>query len=156
MGKFNWWRRYRPKNKLQRKHANKLKPFLLQQIEHGDFDHSDYKRQAEDELKRCEKDLAEFCKHYKGNNPKQEYRYLEIERKYRKRYNKLMEDYHWEEASMLIELRQALIKEFDVDVWDDCMNEALKRDITGATSIYFLYSELSEKQKQNIENGKIH
>jgi hypothetical protein len=150
MGKFNWWRRYRPKNKLQRKDALKGRPFLLQQIEHGDFDHSDFKRQAEDELKRCQKDLDTFVKNYKGNSPKEDSRYLDIERKYRKRYNKLMEDYHWEEMSMLIDLKQALIKEFEVDVWDDVMNEAMKRDISGGVSLYFLYSEISEKQLQQV------
>ncbi len=42
MGKFNWWRRCKPKAKLQRKDALRGKSFLLQQIEHGDFDYSDY------------------------------------------------------------------------------------------------------------------
>ena len=149
MGKFNWWRRYRPKKKLKRSQANKLKPFLLQRIEHGDFDHSDYKRQADDELKRCEKELKTFCDNYKGNDPKQDSRYLDIERGYRKRYNKLMEDYHWEEASLLVDLKDELIKEFRVDVWDDCMNEALKRDAEDLTAIYFLYNEIANKQLVN-------
>lgn len=148
MGKFNWWRRYRPKAKLQKKNAKKGIPFVLQQIDNGDFDHSDLKQQAEDELVRCEKELKQFVKAYKGNNPKEDNRYLDIERKYRKRYNKLMEDYHEEEIRTLMELRSSLIKHFEVDVWEEVMQEAFKRDTTGARDFYFLYSELSEKQLQ--------
>ncbi len=150
MSKFNWWRRYRPKNKLQRKDAKKGIPFLLQQIDHGDFDHSDFKRQAEEELVRCDKDLAAFAKSYRGNNPKDDERYHDIERRYRKRYNKLIEDYYNEETSRLMYLRASLIREFGVDVWEETFQEAIKKDIPGAREFYFLYSELSEKQLQSI------
>lgn len=149
MGKFNWWRRYRSKQKLQRKDAKKGIPFLLQQIDHGDFDHSDLKRQAEEELVRCNKDLQQFTKAYKGLDAKSDERYLDIERKYRKRYNKLMEDYHEEEVKMLMELRLSLIKHFEVDVWSEVVQEAFKKDSTGAKDFYFLYSDISEKQLQN-------
>lgn len=148
MSKFNWWRRYRPKAKLQRKDAKIGIPYILQQIDHGDFDHSDLKRQAEEELVRCEKDLKQFIKNYKGNDPKQDSRYLDIERKYRKRYNKLMEDYHDEEIRLLLDLRAGLVRHFEVDVWDQVLQEAFKRETTGARDFYFLYSQLSEKQLQ--------
>jgi len=149
MSKFNWWRRYRPKARLQRKNAKKGIPFLLQQIDHGDFDHSDYKRQAEEELNRCEKELQQFTKNYKGSDPQNDERYLEIERKYRKRYNRLMEDYYNEEASRLMELRFCLIREFGIDVWEETFQEAIKKDIPGAREFYFLYSTVSEKQLQS-------
>lgn len=149
MGKFNWWRRYRPKARLQKKDARKGIPFILQQIDHGDFDHSDLKRQAEEELVRCEKDLNQFLKTCKGNDPKNDSRYLDIERKYRKRYNKLMEDYHEEEVKLLVELRASLIRHFEVDVWEDTLQEAFKRDTTGARDFYFLYNDIVNKQHAN-------
>lgn len=149
MSRYYWWRRYPSRRKLKRSQANKLKPFILQQIEHGDFDHSDYERQAKEELKRCEQDLAKFCKEYKGTKPELDHRYLEIERGYRKRYNKLMEDYYWDEGNRLVDFKDALCKHFGVDIWDECMNEAFKRDTDGAESFYSLYSELTKKQLQN-------
>ena len=146
MGKFNWWRRYSAKPKLQRKNAKKGIPFVLQQIDHGDFDHSDLKRQAEEELVRCAKDLKQFIKTYKGYEPESDSRYLDIERKYRKRYNKLMADYHEEEIRTLVELRAGLISHFEMDVWEEVLQEAFKRDTTGARDFYFLYSEITNKQ----------
>lgn len=146
MGKFNWWKRYRPKNKLQRKDAIKGVPFILQQIKHGDFDHSDYKRQADEELYRCEQELQAFVSAYKGNDPKQEHMYLEIERGYRKRYNKLMNDYHWEEANLLADLRQGLVDEFGVDLWEEVMIESTRQDISDAESLFFLYNKMCQEQ----------
>ena len=66
MNKFYWWRRYPKRKKLQPKDAHKLKPFILQQVEHGDFDESDYKRQAEEELKTRDKELKAFVKSYRA------------------------------------------------------------------------------------------
>lgn len=148
--RFNWWRRHKSKAKLQRKDALKGKSFLLQQIRHGDYDHSDYKRQAQDELRRCEVELQAFVSKYKGDKPTQEYKYLEIERSYRKRYNKLMEDYHWEEASILVNLKLALIKDFGVDIWDEVMEEALKQDIEDLESVYFLYNKMHQQLTQPV------
>lgn len=146
MGKFNWWRRYRPKNKLQKRDAIKGVPFVLQQIRHGDYDHSDYKRQADEELQRCEKELQAFVSAYKGNDPKQDHRYLEIERSYRKRYNKLIEDYYWEEANMLTNLRTSLASEYGVDMWEEVMTEALRLDISDTESLFFLYNKMCQEQ----------
>ncbi len=146
MGKFNWWRRYRPKNKLQKRDAIKGVPFVLQQIRHGDYDHSDYKRQADEELQRCEKELQAFTSSYKGDYPKQDRRYLDIERGYRKRYNKLMDDYHWEEANMLTNLRIALVREFGVDMWEEVMTKALRLDISNTESLFFLYNKMCQEQ----------
>ena len=149
MSRYYWWRRYPSRKKLKRSQANNLKPFILQQIEHGDFDHSDYERQAKEEMARCEKALEAFCKEYKGTNPEQDHRYLEIERGHRKRYNKLMEDYYWDEGNRLVDFKNALCKHFGVDVWDKCLNESFIQDTDGAESFYFLYSELTKKQLQN-------
>jgi len=149
MSRYYWWRRYPSRKKLKRSQANNLKPFILQQIEHGDFDHSDYERQAKEEMARCKVALETFCKEYKGINPEQDHRYLEIERGYRKRYNKLMEDYYWDEGNRLVDFKQALEKHFGVDLWDKCINEAFKRDTEDLTAIYFLYNEIANKQLVN-------
>ena len=148
MSRYYWWRRNPLRPKLKRSQANKLKPFILQQIEHGDFDHSDYERQANEELEMCERDLKAFCEAYKGTSPELDHRYLEIERGYRKRYNKLMEDYYWDEGNRLVDFREALVKHFEIDLWEECLNEAFKKDTDGAESFYFLYSELVKKQLQ--------
>lgn len=150
MGKFNWWKRQRPTQKLQRKNAKKGIPFLLQQIDHGDFDHSDYKQQAEEELVRCERELKQFTKTYKGADAKKDERYLTIERKYRKRYNKLMESYYDEETKRLVDLRGSLIREFGIDVWDEVLREAFKRDTPGAREFYFLYSTISDRELNQV------
>lgn len=149
MGKFNWWRRYRSKPKLQRKNAKKGIPFILQQIDHGDFDHSDLRQQAEDELVMCNKELKQFVKNYKGRDPINDTRYLDIQRRYRKRYNKLMQDYHEDELRTLAELRHSLIQHFEINVWDEVLQEAFKRDTTGARDFYFLYSEITNKRHAN-------
>ena len=60
MSRFYWWRRYPKKKKFNPKHAHKLKPLVLQQIEHGDFDESDYKRQADEELLTRDNELEKI------------------------------------------------------------------------------------------------
>ena len=146
MSKFYWWRRIPKRKKLNVKDAHKLKPLILQQIEHGDFDESDYKRQADEELLRRDNELEKFIECYKGFSPKHDYRYLQIERKYQKRHNKLMEDYNNEEGNTLFDLRNALIEYFEVDVWDKVLAEAFNQDISEAKSFYFLYSTISKEQ----------
>ena len=153
MSKYYWWRRYPKRKKLQPKDAHKLKPFILQQVEHGDFDESDYKRQAEEELKTRDKELKAFVKSYKGINPEQDHRYRDIQRRYQKRYNKLMEDYHNEEGGILLDFKTALIDYFEIDVWDECLAESFAKDLDGAESFYFLYSSISKKRKE--QHGKI-
>ena len=59
-----------------------------------------------------------------------------------------MADYHEEEVKALMELRLSLIKHFEVDVWDEVVQEAFKNETTGARDFYFLYSDISEKQLQ--------
>jgi len=144
MGKFNWWRRHKSKAKLQRKDALKGKSFLLQQIEHGDFDYSDYADQAKQELISCKKDQAALIKGWNAGPESLQYRLDEIQRKYVKRYNKLMEDHDNEEKRLLLNLREALHKEFGQDHW----TKALSRCKSDLVCLYSEYRKLSkEKQK---------
>jgi hypothetical protein len=144
MGKYNWWRRSRPAKKLQTKNALKGRSFILQQLEHGDYCESDFRRQAEGELVRCKKELKTFSDEYKGHNPKEDSRYNDIERKYRKRYNLLMQDYDTQEKRTLHELKQNLITEFEVDVWDEVVEEAVNTGIETDEKFYHLYSKMSQ------------
>jgi len=150
MSRFTWWRRERPKKKLTVAQAkkNKLKSVLQQQLEYGNFDISPFYIQAQNELKLKDKALAEFCANCKGSRPEQDIRYREIWKKHQVRYLKLMEDYHNDELRTLGELRRALVDEFEIDVWDEVIEYALKNDISGAKEFYISYNNIASKHKQ--------
>jgi hypothetical protein len=150
MSRFTWWRRERPKKKLTVAQAkkNKLKSVAQQQLEYGNFDHSSYYNQAQKELQLRDQALAEFCANYKGYNPEQDPRHRDIWKKYQVRYLKLMEDYHNDELRTLGELRKALVDEFEVDVWDEVIEYAIKNDISGAKEFYISYNNIASKHKQ--------
>jgi hypothetical protein len=150
MSRFTWWRRERPRKKLTIAQAkkNKLKSVAQQQLEYGNFDISPFYNQAQNELKLRDKALAEFCANSKGERPEQDIRYREIWKKHQVRYLKLMEDYHNDELRTLGELRRALIDEFEIDVWDEVIEYALKNDISGAKEFYISYNNIASKHKQ--------
>jgi len=113
MSQFNWWRRSKKKPPLQRKDALKGKSFTLQQIEHGDYDPSDYLRQAKQELVLAKQEQDKIVKSWTAGPESLKHKLHMVELKYIKRYNKLMEDYDAEEQRLLKKLREALVKEFD-------------------------------------------
>ena len=129
MSKYNWWRRHKKKSPLKRSEALKGKSFLLQQIEHGDYDPSDYANQAKHERVLCKQEQAETVKKWKGGVESLDEKLLDIERKYAKRYNKLMEDYNQEESRLLLELRNNLILEFGIDCWDEALKVDSEQDL---------------------------
>lgn len=143
MSKFNWWRRTKKKPKLQRKDAFKGKSFLLQQIENGDYDYSDYRRQALQELDFCKREQAQISKTWKANAESLQVRLEEIERKYIKRYNKLMEDFQKEEQNLLLALKANLIKEFRVDCWDEAVEKADDQDLV---HFYHTYKKVMQER----------
>lgn len=104
---FNWWRRFRTHKPLSTKHS------LLDRIEHGDFEYPDQFKQAEWELEWAQDELNVFVSNYKGkDDPKTDRLYIDIERKGRKRYNKLFESAMNTEQSRLMLLRDSLVKHF--------------------------------------------
>jgi len=147
MSKFNWWRRHKSKAKLQRKDALIGKSFLLQQIEHGDFDYSDYADQAKQELISCKKDQAALIKSWNAGPESLQYRLDEIQRKYVKRYNKLMEDHYNEERRLLASLREALRKEFEHDYWD----KAISRCKSDLVCLYLEYRKIKNEASRPKE-----
>jgi len=147
MGKFNWWRRHKTRTLLKRKDAFKGQSFFIQQILHGDFDPSDYGNQAKQELEFAERDKSKIAQSWIASEESLRYKLDEIDRKYIKRHNKLMEDYHREESMMLFGLKEGLLKEFEVDVWDKALEKVGEGDIK---ALYSVYAQLAQKKK----NGK--
>jgi hypothetical protein len=150
MSRFTWWRRERPKKKLTVAQAkkNKLKSVAQQQLEYGNFDHSPYYNQAQQEKELQQQALQTFCQQYKGYDPERDPRHRDIWKKHQVRYIKLMEDYHNDELRTLGELRKALVDEFEIDVWDEVIEYAIKNDISGAKEFYISYNNIASKHKQ--------
>jgi hypothetical protein len=94
MSRFNWWRESKLKPKLKRSEALKGRPFLLQQIEHGDYDLAPYLSDARKVMKRCEQEIIKTKQTWKAGPDSLRDKVDEIERKHIKRYNKLMEDFY--------------------------------------------------------------
>lgn len=141
--RFNWWRRIKKQRPLTRKEALKGKSFLLQQIEHGDLDYSDYLRQAMYELVLCDEEKQVVSSKWKGGEDSLKNKLDEIERKYIKRYNRLMDDHNTEEQRILGYLRTSLQHEFGVDVWEEALNSNPDQDLK---DFYFCYRELAAKK----------
>lgn len=144
MSKFNWWRRYSKKPKLRKADAFRGKSFLLQQIENGDYDYSDYLRQAEEELDRSVAEQDKIRAAHNGGIESLNEKLLECERKYIKRYNKLMEDHCAEEDRLLYTLKDAMIREFGIDIW----NEVVEINVGNLKDFYYLYKNTTKKYEQ--------
>lgn len=142
--RFNWWRRSKKKAPLKRRDAEKGKSFLLQQIEHGDFDHSDYLNQARNELVLSEQEQELIKSKWRAGAESLRERLDQVERKYIKRHNKLLEDYHKDENRLLQTIKERLLLEFKVDVWDEAL--VLERD-QDLIKLFHNYKTLAQKNK---------
>lgn len=140
--KWNWWRRHSKRQPLDPKQALKGKSFLLQQIEHGDFDYSEYRIQALEELVMCEEAKKQLASSWICGPDSLRDRLDELDRKYIKRYNKLMQDHDREENKMLHELKESLIKEFGIDTWDEALDQV---DGGNLKDLYYTYRQLASK-----------
>lgn len=151
MSRFNWWRRNKKKAPLKRKDALKGKSFLLQQIEHGDFDPSDYLRQAKHEKHLCKLEQKKVIANWVASPESLREKLHEVERKYVKRYNKLMEDYHEEETRLLRTLKEKLILEFGIDVWDEAVMFDKDQD---HIEFYHNYRKIANKRLHEISRSQ--
>jgi len=140
MSKFNWWRESKVKPKLKRADALKGKSYLLQQIEHGDYDPSPHLTDANRVMKRCELEVSDIKNTWNAGSESLRERVHQIKRKHTKRYNKLMEEFYNSELRTLNELKAQLIIEFGVDVWEIAINSCKG----GLKELYFVYEELSQ------------
>lgn len=152
MGQFNWWRRHKTRTLLKRKDAFKGQSFFLQQILHGDFDPSDYQNQAKQELVYADSDKMKIAQSWIASKESLRYKLDEVDRKYIKRHNKLMEDFHREESMLLFGLKDGLLKEFEVDVWEKSLKKVGNGDIK---ALYCIYSELAQKQINKLYGQKV-
>ena len=106
---FYWWRRWKSHQYLP------VRKGLLARIQNGDFEYPKLFDWAKYELHYMQEELDEFVKNYQGNeDPKTDSQYIDIERRYQKRYNKLFEDAYEVENRHLTSLIEALSKEFKI------------------------------------------
>ena len=106
---FYWWRRWKSHQYLP------VRKGLLARIQNGDFEYPELFDWAKYEMKYKQDELDEFVKNYQGSeDPKTDRQYIDIERRYQKRYNKLFEDAYEVENRHLEGLAEALGKEFKV------------------------------------------
>ena len=101
---FYWWRRFRTHRSLP------YKASLLSKIRNGDFEYSQFFQEAEWELHWMKEEQEEFINNYKGDDYKRDNLYEDIERRARKRYNKLYEDGMKDEADRMDRLTSNLSK----------------------------------------------
>ena len=105
---FYWWRRWKSHKYLP------VKAGLLARIQNGDFEYPDQFEWAKYELHYMQDEIDKFVNEYQGNNPKEDHRYYDIQKRYMKRHNKLIEDAHEVELRHLHGLEDELAKEFDI------------------------------------------
>ena len=106
---FYWWRRWKSHQYLP------VRKGLLARIQNGDFEYPELFDWAKYEMKYKQDELDEFVKNYQGNeDPKTDTLYMDIERRYQNRYNKLFEDAYEVENRHLTSLIEALSKEFKI------------------------------------------
>ena len=104
---FYWWRRWKSHKYLP------VRAGLLARIQNGDFEYPKLFEWAEYEMHYMQDELDEFIENYQGNeDPKTDRLYMDIEKRYRKRYNKLIADAMEVEQRHLTSLVDVLSKEF--------------------------------------------
>ena len=105
---FYWWRRWKSHKYLP------VKAGLLARIQNGDFEYPDQFEWAKYELHYMQDELDKFINEYQGNDYREDFRYHDIQKRYMKRHNKLIEDAHEVELRHLHGLVDELVKEFDI------------------------------------------
>ena len=106
---FYWWRRFKSHKYLPHNAS------LLRKIENGDYNYPDLFEHAEWELVWMKEEQEEFIKNYTGNNHKDDVLYLDIERRARKRWKKLLEDALEVENRHLENLSKDFCEYFNID-----------------------------------------
>ena len=117
---FYWYRRFKTHKSLP------YKARLLDKIENGDFEYSEFFQQADWELHWMKDEQKEFIQNYKGfDNPENDTLYMDIEIKARKRWSKLIEDGMKDEQNRMDKLVNGLYRLFKVskDIIREEMNE---------------------------------
>ena len=103
---FYWWRRWKSHKYLP------VRAGLLARIQNGDFEYPDQFEWAKYELHYMQDELDKFINEYQGDDYREDFRYHDIQKRYMKRHNKLIEDAHEIELRHLYGLEDELVKEF--------------------------------------------
>ena len=106
---FYWWRRFKSHKYLPHNAS------LLRKIENGDYNYPDLFEHAEWELVWMKEEQEEFIKNYTGNDHRNDALYLDIERRARKRWKKLLEDALEVENRHLENLSKDFCEYFNID-----------------------------------------
>ena len=106
---FYWWRRFKSHKYLPHNAS------LLRKIENGDYNYPDLFEHAEWELVWMKEEQEEFIKNYTGDNYRDDILYLDIEKRARKRWKKLLEDALEVENRHLENLSKDFCEYFNID-----------------------------------------
>ena len=130
---FYWWRRWKSHQYLP------VKKGLLARIQNGDFEYPELFDWAKYELHYMKDELKAYTKVYMGFSPAEHSDgYMDIEKRYRKRYNKLFADACEVEHRHLTGLVEALSKKFKIDK-DNI--KAIMEEFGGTTEELYIYVE---------------
>lgn len=123
--RFHYWRRGKSVPKVIRSKPKSYDgPLIEYQIKKGMYRPSPYLKMVDKEKEMLENEISS----YKNNNPgynKIDFLQWKRERRsvYNKRIFKLIEE-HWKHDEKRLDMfRTQLIKEFKVDVWEQCLKE---------------------------------
>jgi len=131
---FYWWRRWKSHQYLP------IKKGLLARIKNGDFEYPELFEWAKYELHYMKEEHDAYKLEYMNYNTvvpvEHSDGYMDIEKRYRKRYNKLFEDAYEAEYRHLTGLVEALSKKFKVDK-DNI--KAIMETFGGTTEELYIY-----------------
>ena len=106
---FYWWRRWKSHKYLP------VRANLLDKIQNGDFDYPDQFEWAEYEMHYMKEEHDAYRAEYRGfGDIENTEKWMDIQKRYMKRHNKLMEDAHEVELRHLHGLEDELVKEFNI------------------------------------------
>jgi len=141
---FYWWRRWKSHQYLP------VRKGLLARIQNGDFDYPILYEWAKYELHYMQEELDEFVKNYQGNeDPSTDYLYYDIEKRYMKRYNKLIEDAYEVEQRHLTGLVDGLFNEFILS--KDAIREIMEEFGGTAEELYHYIEKLQVGVRSNSD-----
>ena len=139
---FNYWKRGKKVVPMLKKAPkNSPHPLVWHQIKKGCYDLSPYWGMIKFELKLFEKEMYDYIK----KNPrvsKEDIEAFRMKRRpiYNKRISKLAEEHTEYEGKRLKLLKNQLIKDFGVDVWDEALNAC--PDTGDLMDLYNTYEKL--------------
>jgi len=141
---FYWWRRWKSHQYLP------VRKGLLARIQNGDLDYPILYEWAKYELHYMQEELDEFVKNYQGNeDPSTDYLYCDIEKRYMKRYNKLIEDAYEVEQRHLTGLVDNLFNEFILS--KDAIREIMEEFGGTAEELYHYIEKLQVGVRSNSD-----